>query len=372
MVSLPAQVLALFRAFLRWWLGELAALVPTRLRRRLATTKHSLVLLLSDGDANALLCLESGQKLQALERLDLREESEPRRKLIAILRDRGLLAPFNAGQLGVGVRIPAHCASRTIIDLPLAAETNLAEVVFYELDRHTPFKPEHACFSYRVVKRDTSGKRLHVELTVVPRPIVDDTIAVAARLSLKPERIDVAADGGDLGTSGNLLPADGKTQSSRGSDTVIYALSVLAVLLAIVAIYVPIHAADRAAEAVTQEFADVKKTTAALAALEKQIEDLRKEEDFLVDRKREASAVSKLLLETTQIMPDDTWLSDWQLAGNVIQLSGSTGSASALVKLLEQSHTFRNTTFLSPVVQDPSTERERFQISAQVVREDGQ
>jgi general secretion pathway protein L len=342
--------------------------VPARLRQRLTSTKHSLVLVLGDGDASPVLCLQTGQELQALERLELQGEADPRRKLVAALRDRGLLAAFNGGRLGLCVRIPPNRASRTIIELPIAAETNLDEVVFYELDRHTPFRPEHARFSHRILKRDVAAKRLDVELTVVPRPIVDDALAVAARLDLKPDRIDVATDGNYLTASGNLLPAEGLTPTSRRVHLFSYALGGLAGLLAIVAIYIPIHAADRAAETAREELTAAKKGTAAAATLEKQIEDLRKEESFLVNRRRDAATVSKLLLETTRIMPDGTWLSEWQLAGNQVQLSGLTESASALVKLLEQSHTFQNTTFLSPVVQDPTTERERFHIAAQIVQ----
>jgi general secretion pathway protein L len=368
MAALVTRLFSVFRAFLRWWLGELAALVPARLRQRLTSTKHSLVLVLGDGDASPVLCLRTGQELQALERLELQGEADPRRKLIATLRDRGLLAAFNGGRLGLCVRIPPNRASRTIIELPIAAETNLDEVVFYELDRHTPFRPEHARFSHRILKRDVAAKRLDVELTVVPRPIVDDALAVAARLDLTPDRIDVATDASYLTASGNLLPAEGLAPTSRRVHLFSYALGGLAGLLAIVAIYIPIHAADRAAETARDELTAAKKGTAAAATLEKQIEDLRKEESFLVNRRRDAATVSKLLLETTRIMPDGTWLSEWQLAGNQVQLSGLTESASALVKLLEQSHTFQNTTFLSPVVQDPTAERERFHIAAQIVQ----
>jgi len=371
MAAFVATLFRLFRVFLQWWLGELGALVPTRVRQRFTTAKHNLVLLLGDSDASPVLCLETGHELEALGRLNSQGAADARRKLISVLRDRGVLAAFNAGRLGVCVRIPPHRASRTIIELPVAAESNLDEVVFYELDRHTPFRPEHARFSYRILGRDASAKRLDVELTVVPRPIVDDALAVAAGLDLKPDRIDVAVDDEYRSASGNLLPAEKAASPSRGFYFFTYALGGLAGLLAVIAIYIPIHAADRAADAATQEFSATKKATAAVTTLEKQIDELRREEGFLVNRKREVSTVSTLLLETTRIMPDGTWLSEWQLTGNEIQLSGTTQSASALVKLLEQSHIFQNTTFLSPVVQDPSTQRERFHISAQAVRAGG-
>ena len=79
-----------------------------------------------------------------------------------------------------------------------------------------------------------------------------------------------------------------------------------------------------------------------------------------------------MLLEATRILPDDTWLSEWQLAGSEMQLTGYAGSASALVNLLEQSKIFRNTTFQSPVVQDSKSGRERFHVATQVASEETQ
>ncbi len=360
---------ALLQRLLRWWVGELAAFVPERLRRRLATVSDTLVVRLGDGEA--LLCLETRQEVKTLGRIELRGEGEAHHRVVALLRQHGLARELVGGRIPVCLRLDPERALRTAVDLPLAAEANLDEVVSFELDRHTPFRADQAAVSQRVLERDQAGQRLRVELVVVPRPVIDEALAIAHRLQLGADRIDVADAGGTLADSGNLLPSRSPMQRQRGHErTLVYALGAAAAALAIVAVYLPMHGAQRTAETLQEQFEAAKKSAVAAAALQKEIDALRKDELFLVDRKRDRPTVSKLLLEATRILPDDTWLSEWQLAGNEMQLTGYAGSASALVNLLEQSKVFRNTTFQSPVVQDSRSGRERFHVATQVAGED--
>lgn len=369
MAGRALEILALLKRLFRWWTGELGALVPERLRRRLTSPTDTLVLLLGEGDAT--VCLETRQELKTLGRIDLRSDGAPNHRLAAVLQRHALARDIAAGKAAICLRLPAERALCTTVDLPLVAEGNLEEVVSFELDRHTPFRAEQAVFTHRVVDRDVAAQRLRVELFVVPRVIVDETVAIAGRLHLDVHRLDVAEASGNLAASGNLLPS--RSHAHRGSyeRALTYTPAAIAAALALVALYLPVHEMQRRAATLEQEFAAAKTSAAKAAALQKEIDALRKDELFLVDRKREGTTVSKLLLETTRLLPDDTWLSEWQLAGSEIQLTGYAGSASALIKLLEQSHGFRNSTFQSPVVQDTKTGRERFHIAAQVADEAG-
>lgn len=364
-----AAIAALLQRLFGWWTGELAALVPERLRRRLATVTDTLVVLLGDGEAT--LCLETRQEIKTLGRIDLRGEGEVHHRVTALLRQHGLARELAAGRAPTCLRLSADRALRTVVDLPLAAEGNLEEVVSFELDRHTPFRADQAAFSHRVLERDPAAQRLRVELIVVPRPVIDQAVAVAARLQLDAHRVDIGDAAGNLAGSGNLLPSRSPVARPGGHErTLVYALGGALAALAAVAIYLPVHTMQRTAESLQEQFEAAKKAAVAAAALQKDIDVLRKDELFLVDRKRDRPTVSKLLFEATRILPDDTWLSEWQLAGTEMQLTGYAGSASALVNLLEQSKIFRNTTFQSPVVQDSKSGRERFHVATQVASED--
>ncbi len=368
MAKRAAQILALLQLLFRWWTGELAALIPERLRRRLATPTDTLVLLLGEGDAT--LCLETRQELKSLGRIDLRDGAEPRDRLAAILRQHKLSREIAAGKAAICLRLPPERALRTTVELPLAAEENLDEVVSFELDRHTPFKAEQAVFAYRVLERDGAAQRLRIEIFVVPRAIIAGATAVASRLHLDADRVDVAKASGNMAASGNLLPSRSHAHRHGYERALVYALASTAAVLALIAGYLPVYEMQQRAAALEREFDAARKSATTAAALQKEIDGLRNDELFLVDRKRGRVTVSKLLLEATRLLPDDTWLSEWQLAGSEIQLTGYAGSASALINLLEQSHAFRNSTFQSPVVQDTRTGRERFHIAAQITGEE--
>lgn len=337
-------------------------MLPARLRERLAASNRRLVVLL--GQSRAVLVVETGDAQEPLGNVDLDPGADPSAALHDILGRHDLATALDQGALAVGLRLPAEKALRTALALPLAAESNLHEVISYELDRHTPFTAEQVYLSARITGRDTAAHRLDAELTVVPRPIVDNAIANAARLGLEIDRVDVAGPG-DEPASGNVLPIARLTAGRRKASRVTTALAMAAALLAAVAIYIPLARMQREAAAMEQDFAGIR----AAMSLQRQVADLRKQRLFIVDRKSATVPVSTLLLKLTQILPDDTSLTELQIQGDEVQIGGTARSAAALIGLLEQSHEFSGTTFRTPVTQDPVTGRESFYIVSRIATE---
>lgn len=342
-------------------------MLPARLRERFAAGDRRVVILLEDGRASlALATGDARQRLGPLDlgHVDLDPGADPPAALRTILRRHDLATALDHGALATGLRLPAGKALRTAIALPLAAESNLHEVISYELDRHTPFTAEQVYLSARVTRRDVAARRLEAELTVVPRPIVDDAVAYAERLGLAIDRVDIAGTEGEP-ASDNVLPyariAAGRRKVSRAT----IALAVAAALFAAIAIYIPLARMQREAAVMEQDFAAIRATV----SLQRQVEDLRKQHLFIVDRKRAVVPASTLLLKLTQILPDDTTLTTLQVRADEVQIGGTARSAAALIGLLEQSHEFTGTTFRTPVTQDPVTGRESFYIVTKVTAE---
>jgi general secretion pathway protein L len=181
------------------------------------------------------------------------------------------------------------------------------------------------------------------------------------RLGLPADRFDIGAADGRAAT-GNLLPAPPATLRGR-AGLMTGLLAAAAACLAVIAIYLPVARMERQADTTASEFASVR----AAVALQRQIDELKKEQRFVIDKKGEAPMISKLLLETTHLLPDDTSLSSWQLSGTEVQFGGTTRSAAALIPLLERSRIFRESGFRTPVTQDPVSGRETFYIATQSV-----
>jgi general secretion pathway protein L len=364
--ALPRRFVAAGHAFFRWWLAEFAGLLPLGLRD--ISPKTRLVLLLPEGDGGIGLRVESGRRVRVLGSLRGGDHHLLAKELFSILRSKGLSHAVRSGRIPVTVRLPAHLASRVLVELPFAARDNIDEVVAYELDRHTPFRPSQAFFAARITRLDPLHKRLEAEIIVAPRTAVEEAIDSVRGLGLNPTRVDLSDDTGAAASDELVCPEVRKPGGERqgGRDLVAWALGGTAATLAVALVWLPISDARSTADMLSRDFAAARTSAASAAVLKKQIDELIREERFLVDRKRASPGMLKLLLETTRVVPDDAWLSEWRLSDDEVRLSGSAKSASALASALEQSRFFRDTTFVSPVTRDGPDGRERFTLSARI------
>lgn len=368
MALLARRGAALIADFVDWWLGELRALVPGALRRRLTSSRQRVVLAL-DADA-AILQVETNGAREPLGRLSLADEALASGALAALLEANGLASRLRDGSAEASLRLPAERSLNTVMRLPLAAKSNLDEVVEFELDRYTPFRPEQVLFAARIVGEDAQVGLIDVDVVMVPRSMADQAVGAAQRLGFSPTRIDVGgADGGEPITD-NLLRTDRDRVWWRPDRNVVTALAVVAMVLAIVAIDLPIVLAQRVEQGLSERFAAVKQQALETAALKKKIDTLRRTELFLVDRRRTTPTTSQLLFDTTHVLPDDTSLISWQVTGDELQLQGVTQSAAALVGVLEHSKIFERSNFKSPVTQEQKG-GERFNIATHVAARSG-
>jgi len=348
--------------FFGWWFGELSALVPPSLKRRFARTSGWIVLFPEHGSTGVYF--DSNQDMGLLGRVAFGSATAAA-ELRVLLRRYSLDQHVASGRLGVCLRVPAAKSLRAEFELPLAAEGNLNQVVSFELDRYTPYRAEEVLFSSRILERSLPRQRLRVEIRLVPRPIVEEMIVVARGLGLEPGRIDIAEESGHRADSENMFRGGFARSGGFRRMLPVYGLAGLATILAIAVIVAPIVRARETVDALQEELAATIRVAREQSALQQELDGLRKSELFLVDKKRDTPTVSALLFETTRLLPDTTWLEDWQLSGKALRLRGMSQSASDLVGVLEQSQLFSHTTFLSPVTRD-SDGHEHFQIATVV------
>lgn len=342
-------------------------LVPTRLRQ-LSHSTARLVLIPGDSSTATHLLLEGVGPPDLL--AEIPEPSSPQARTLVqgALRRPEISRLIARRRLAQCLRLPARLALRQTISLPVEAESNLSEVVGYELDRYTPFRADQVYFGYRVLGRDGAARQLSVEMTVVRRVTVDEWLTTARNLSFRPERIEVAHPGPDTAYLQTLLTPD-VSMHPRARQRLRPALATFAAILAVASIAIPFSATEQQAAAMRDEIAGLQKRSEEVAALKKKIATLREDQDFVIKQKSLSLTSSELLWEITHLLPDDTWLTDLHAAGSDVELSGISGSASRLIGLIEQSGRFRETAFRSPIIAESVTGKERFSIATHVVAE---
>jgi general secretion pathway protein L len=75
-----------------------------------------------------------------------------------------------------------------------------------------------------------------------------------------------------------------------------------------------------------------------------------------------------LLDEISRLMPDDAWVSELRIDGDIVDMTGYARQATALLPLFEHSALFEDARFSSPVRFDPAQDRERFGLRVRLRR----
>ena len=78
--------------------------------------------------------------------------------------------------------------------------------------------------------------------------------------------------------------------------------------------------------------------------------------------------MTELLATLTQLLPDDSYLTELDVKGDTVKMIGLTGSATALLAAIAKSPSFRDASFESSITRDTKTNRERFDIGAHIAK----
>ena len=77
---------------------------------------------------------------------------------------------------------------------------------------------------------------------------------------------------------------------------------------------------------------------------------------------------ARLLEELSRILPDDTFLGQFNVVDGLVEIEGSTASAAALVPRLEASAMFAAVRFRAPVAAEAVSRRERFHFALELAQ----
>ncbi|MDD2769516.1 MAG: PilN domain-containing protein [Methylococcus sp.] len=344
------------QAFLRWWGSELAFLVPERVQSLLGG-RSSWIFLTWQADAlEAVLRTASTERRLGSFTLDAAGREAWQRLLEA--------EPDLAEVRMVFRLLPEQCMTR-VIKLPLATEENLQQVVAFELDRLTPFKPGQVYFGARVIERLKAAGQIRVDLAVVPKDRLDLMLEAMSAAGWHPDYADVSEN--LFKRMHQLLPERFQVKRSRWNRWLNGGLAAIAVGLFLALLIVPVWKKSQWVDQLETEVRKAGKAAKEVEALRQEAEQKAHEMGYLAEKKRKDPLVLDVLNELSKVMPDDTWLNGFQYKDGHLVVQGQSPSASSLIARMEASAEFKNTSFVSPVTKDVSNGLERFQIASDAV-----
>jgi general secretion pathway protein L len=345
-------------AFRQWWLSELLAALPESLVR-LWQPRRAL---------NVLIFMPQGVVLSHDEKLwgepdkvkcpDVKQ-AQPLDRVLHTL----------SGQDWSSQRVMAclgnHQTLQKIIELPLAAEENLREVLSFEMDKYTPFREDQVCFDYALMARLPKREKIRIHLSVVPKRIIDPIIARLQQENIPLHAIRVAPYQ-KLKASAriNLLPDRLVPEEKGQGKRELQWLSVITGVLFLIAISLPVLQSYRHWQFTQQAMASVSEESRQAVNLRDKIDARLDKFQFLLDKKEDKFTTLKVLSELTQRLPEGAWLSFFSQQDQKISLQGETVSTAGLVSFLDESPLFENVMFQSAITRNQKTGFERFHITA--------
>jgi general secretion pathway protein L len=344
--------------FFRWWGGELLGCLPTGLRTRLSAPP-AVVMLASDGSGWSAARVR-GSKIEAQQAIELSDPANLRRVL-------GRLETLNDQPAERRVLcLRAEQVLRKRLTLPLAAEENVAQVLGFEMDRQTPFKADQIYFDWSIAKRDPQQRQIVLDLTLVQKSVLDAALAQMQSANIDFDAVDALQQRDtlqfDKTWAVNLLPAQKRRAGVDPTASVRWILAAALIALVGLVMWQSLQARRSALAALTERTANVQAQALKTAELAKEVRQAIAGANFLVERKQTHPETIKVLLELTELIPNDTYLERVSFVGKSIQVMGQSRSADKLIALLQQAKFMQNPQFQGVIQPDPQSGRERFNL----------
>ncbi|GIK88485.1 MAG: hypothetical protein BroJett026_39660 [Betaproteobacteria bacterium] len=353
--------------FGRWWAGELAALLPSATRAAVRRRRMRPVVAFADDGATLWQPYARGGEIgmDRVARVLPGDEAAGRAAIEALAR--------SAGSAAVVIALAPQQVLRRTLALPEAIEENLRQALRYDLDRHTPFRPDDLYFDAVVAARDPARAQIRVELATARRAVVDKAVQTveawgATVVAVVPEAPDAVA-----ASRHNLLPED--RQASRGGPRWQFWIPLaLVAAAAAVAIALPIWQKREQAIALLRQVDEARAQAAVSEGLRNQLDQLVGTHNFALERKFAFPPAVQLVEDVTKLLPDDTWLTQLEIktgsrgkeAQRELLMRGESGNAGRLITLFEESKAFMQAAPRSPTTKIQPGPGEIFDLVAQV------
>jgi general secretion pathway protein L len=245
--------------------------------------------------------------------------------------------------------------------LPLAAESDLAQVLRHEMDRLTPFTADQVFWSASLEHRDPAAGRLEICLTLIPKTLLRPAIALLDAVGLTISAIEA------VNPSGLPRLIDLRAPSRRYRASLAIAWGLVGTL-AVVAVVTPMITLSLASNAVEARIAWLQPQIAEAEALRRRVAGGSAGGTVIAAERARIGDALQVLATTTELIPDDTVLSDLSLHQGKLSISGRSTAAPRLIPALASDPTIGNPSFAAPVTRTPDGKADTFVIRAELRR----
>ena len=354
----PASIFILSEIWV-WWVQQMSELLITPFRHREATP------------ATALIVVPDPANDSEITTISLISRRRRREHIVSHfpLDEPGLAAlrrslSRRGGRAPIVLRLSTDLLLERDVNLPLAAEQDVANALRYSIETLTPFAPAELFWNWTITSRDRLHRRLHLRLSLVCRASVEALVDRLQRAGAGPKLLEIPLSPAETRT----IPLD--SVPSRWDKLRRHAPLAVASFLAgvVVAIaVVPIAFRQRALTVTEAQIATLQPRVAEAEALRRRLADNADSIDVIHRERERVGDALQVIATITNALPDDTYLTELSLHQRTLLLTGESSAAARLIVVLSGETTLRNPRFVAPVTRAPMGGRDTFSIETEVV-----
>jgi len=252
------------------------------------------------------------------------------------------------------------------LELPKRATEYLEGIVRAQIDRLTPWTPNEAVYSW-TPPVDATNDRIHLTIAATARSMVAPYLQAMEGFGASSIALATVVPGAQP----NAAPMRILEQRTRSAidagriRSILLAVFVLTGLLAAISIGVATVAGDSLAA----EQQDLQRKISARRAAMRGSQDLAGASALqLLERRKHTKPSSVVVLEAlSRLLPDHTYVTEFRVDGEKLQIVGLTRDAPSLIELIEKSPHFARATFFAATTRSPGEAGERFHIEARII-----
>ncbi len=368
--------------FWAWWTTRLAECVPGPLRAWFAGREQTMVL---EWEADALALKRvgaSGNIAAPLARATLDVGLQPKADDFAA----ALKALSGRVRGPVTLALGADRVLRKPLKMPLAVRENLRAAVGYDIDRLTPFPSGSVLFDAAERSVDHAARVVHVDFVASPKAPVDALVAAAGRAGIEITRVVPSAQ--DAPGSLNLLKSNVAAVERSFWQSPHFWLAMLTAGLLAAVLAFPLWQKREQIISAQPVMAQAEKDAVETDRVVRELQQRVSQYNYLPAKRHTTAFTVQVLDEVTKLLPDDTWVQNFdlktlrtavpnaggsgttQIAVRELQLQGESETSSKLIPTFENSPLFGTPQYKSPLTKlnypGQSVNGDRFHVAMEV------
>jgi len=227
----------------------------------------------------------------------------------------------------------------------------------YQIERISPFKADNTLYGIKLLESDPHINELHLKLSIVSRVLVDDLKTRGARLGFPIDGFAIeSADGGAL----EALAFSAQGTAVRKLPLTTRALLAASLVFLASLLLVPILGKWKRGEALEKEVALLKPKADQVLKLGSERDRIIALRARVISLKRASPPPIAILSKLSELLDEESFLSELRMEGAMVTISGLSADASKLAQRLGAIDAFKSVKFSGPVTRDVQAARDRF------------